>query len=159
MVQSAVLGILAPCSLHHVRLLGRQALELDSPCASRVNGGDMSDRERLVVPVRTAVATTVNLLVDRSYQTLASMTRGRWLTAQQLQEGVDEYGRMLVRVPESDLDDLDVVQMAGSEPATFHVVVPLWTDEEGRSDLALELRLVENFPDALSVEVTDLHVL
>lgn len=45
-----------------------------------------------------------------------------------------------------------------AELVTFHVVVPLWSEEEGRSDLALELRLIESLPDALSVEITDLHV-
>lgn len=41
----------------------------------------MSDRDRLAVPIRTAVATAVNLLVDRQYDVLEKMTGGRWLTA------------------------------------------------------------------------------
>jgi hypothetical protein len=41
----------------------------------------------------------------------------------------------------------------------MHVAAPLWTAEEGRSDLTLELRLIEFAPEAYEVEIEDLHVL
>lgn len=36
--------------------------------------------------------------------------------------------------------------------------MPLWTIEEGRSDLSLELTLVEN-DKTISIELDDIHVL
>lgn len=47
----------------------------------------------------------------------------------------------------------------GSEPQAYSVVAPLWTQEEGRSDLSLELTLVDRFSGAYDVEVDSLHVL
>lgn len=36
---------------------------------------------------------------------------------------------------------------------------PLWTEDEGLSDLTLELRLVEAYPSAFETEITGLHVM
>jgi hypothetical protein len=41
----------------------------------------------------------------------------------------------------------------------LHVAVPLGTDEEGRSDLTLELHLTELAAGVFETEVLDLHVL
>jgi hypothetical protein len=53
---------------------------------------------------------------------------------------------------------LDIVRIAGSVPPAWSVRANLWTKEEGRSDLTLELtiRQVEN---SYEVELDDLHVL
>lgn len=101
----------------------------------------------------------VGLLVRGEYEVLHSMTGGRWLTAKQMRDGVVEYGRTLVAPPATAWNDIDAVQADGVDPATFHVVMPLWTLEEGMSDLSLELRLIETYPDALDVEITSIHVL
>ena len=49
--------------------------------------------------------------------------------------------------------------MRDSDPAAFSVVVDLWTAEEGRSDLTLELELVDRFEGAYDVMIQNLHVL
>lgn len=109
--------------------------------------------------LRTAVSAIVGLLVDGSYDVVEAMTRGRRLSAASLREAVDGYARTLVPVPPASLDGLDVVRIEGSGPAAFHVVVELWTQEEGRSDLSLELRLTDLYGGAYDIEVLDLHVL
>jgi len=87
-----------------------------------------------------------------------ALARAR-LSAGTLREVVEGYGRALAPVPEGGLDHLDVVRIEGSEPAAFHVVVELWTEEEGRSDLSLELRLTDLYGGAYDIEVLGLHVL
>lgn len=109
--------------------------------------------------IRTAVAVVIGLLVDGSYETVEAMTRGRTLSAGHLREAVEGYGRKLTPVPHGFLDRLDVVRIEESEPAAFHVVVDLWTEDEGRSDLSLELRLTDLFDGAFDVEILGLHVL
>lgn len=86
------------------------------------------------------------------------MTRGRRLSAEELRGAVAGHGRTLVPLPPEELDSLDVVEIAGAEPAAYSVVVDLWT-EEGRSDLSLELRLVDRDDGAFEVEVMDVRVL
>lgn len=39
-----------------------------------------------------------------------------------------------------------------------HVAVEMWTKQEGRSDLTLELHLREVAPDAWEPRILDLHV-
>jgi hypothetical protein len=41
----------------------------------------------------------------------------------------------------------------------IHVAVPLWTSEEGRSDLTLELRLTEFAPELHRATLLNVHVL
>ena len=109
--------------------------------------------------LKTAVGAIIGLLVDGSYDVVEAMTRGRRLSADSLRRAVEGYGRTLASIPPDSLDRLDVVQIEGSEPAAFHVLVEMWTEEEGRSDLTLELRMTDLYGGAYDVEVLDLHVL
>lgn len=118
----------------------------------------MDAKKELVGPIRTAVNIAVNLLVMGEYEALEALTRGRLLSAPLLRRAVADYRHQLVSPPESALTDLDVVQAPDIDPPTFHVVFPLWTEDEGESDLTLELRLVEAYPNAFETEITSLHV-
>jgi len=71
-----------------------------------------------------------------------------------------------LRIPEDEVDpgDLDVVPIdpaAWSRPdrREFAVHVPLWTREEGPSDLSLELTLVDAQDGNFAVEVDNIEVL
>jgi hypothetical protein len=119
----------------------------------------MDDSVRLHTQLKTAVSIAVNLLVRGEYEALDRLTSGRLVSANLLRRAVEEYGKTLVEPPRSAWDEIDAVQAPDLKPATFHVVFPLWTKEEGPSDLTLELRLVEAYPGALETEVVDLHVL
>jgi hypothetical protein len=119
----------------------------------------MDDIERLDSQIRTAVSIAVNLLVRAKFDTLASMTRDRWLNADQLRKAVGDYPHRLVPPPESAWNEIDVVQARDLEPATFLIDFPLWTEDEERSDLVLQLRLVEEYPGAFESEIAGIHVL
>jgi hypothetical protein len=82
------------------------------------------------------------------------------LTAEQLRQAVEEYGRELQKPPEVVFDNLDVNGIEGAIPRAWWVLVDLWTVEEGRSDLTLELRLTDNTGGELyDIEINNLHVL
>ena len=109
--------------------------------------------------MQAVVVMLTNLLVAGDYETAAAMTRGRQLSAADLERAVSEYGRTLVRVPSEALEDFEIYQVQDAEPPTFELVVDLWTHEEGRSDLTLELTLVDRFDGAYDVSIQNLHVL
>ena len=109
--------------------------------------------------MQAVVVMLTNLLVARDYETAAAMTRGRRLSAADLERAISEYGQTLVRLPPEALEDFEIYQVQDTEPPTFELVVDLWTREEGRSDLTLELELVDRFNGAYEVSIQSLHVL
>jgi len=107
-------------------------------------------------PIEVAARIVVGLLVGRKYDVIEALTRGTRLSAADLRAAVEDYGRSLVEVPDGEWRQ-DIAPM--EEPGSFHVIVDLWTAEEGRSDLSLELRVRDRYHGAFEVEVLDLHVL
>lgn len=71
---------------------------------------------------------------------------------------VEDYGRTLVRPPLGAYADLDVVRVTGAAEPTWSVRAPLWTKEEGRSGLTLELSVTLG-SDGPDVTLDDLRVL
>ncbi len=90
---------------------------------------------------------------------LAARTRPSRLSAAELAAAIEDYGRTLTPVLPNSLDDLDIVELEDAETPTYHVVVELWTEEEGRSDLTLELLLTDRYGGAYDIEIRNLHVL
>ena len=66
---------------------------------------------------------------------------------------------LVCELPSVALAAIDVVAISASNPHRWSVVVPLWTVEEGRSDLSLELTLEDSGKESYEVEIDDLHVL
>lgn len=111
-----------------------------------------------MTPVETAVRVIVDLLVRGDYATIEAVTQGKRLNADQLERAMDEYGRTLVPPTDAWWASVQVTAISGPASAV-HVAAPLWTAEEGLSDLTLELRLQESIPGVFDTEVLDLHVL
>ena len=109
--------------------------------------------------IRDTVRRLVEMLVVGDYHGLERASQGRRLTAEQLRQAVEEYGRELRMPPELVFDDLDVVGIEGAAPRAWSVLVDLWTVEEGRSDLTLELVLTETGGEQYDIQIWDLHVL
>ena len=53
----------------------------------------------------------------------------------------------------------DFETIENSDPTVYSVTADLYTEEEGKSDLALELRLTDVYDGAYETEVMDLRVL
>lgn len=110
-------------------------------------------------PLETAIRVIIDLLIRGEYEAIDMLTRGRRLSAAALEGAVSSYGRKLAMPPDSWMDIVDIVPIDEGEQAKFFAAVPLWTVEEGRSDLTLELRLSEFAPQVYDTEVLDLRVL
>jgi hypothetical protein len=105
------------------------------------------------------VRSIVGMLVARDYAGIERETEGQRLTAAELENGVAEYGRTLVMPPEHAFQKIDVVQVTAPGPRRWSIRFDLWSAEEGRSDLSLEMTIIERADGTLMVEVDDLHVL
>lgn len=110
--------------------------------------------------LETAVRVIVDLLVREEFGAVEAVTRGQCLSAAELALAVNCYGRTLAK-PKDNWWSSVVVTALSETRSAFHVAAPLWTVEEGRSDLTLELQLKESdsVPGVFDVQVLDLHVL
>lgn len=109
--------------------------------------------EQLKDPVRKVI----ELLVSRQYAKVEAITGGIRLKAPEIAGAIAEYGRKLIPVPEQGLDLMDVVRVHGALPPKWTARIPLWTEEEGRSDLSVELTLIKDGQD-FKIELDDIHV-
>lgn len=80
------------------------------------------------------------------------------LTADDVRQVIRDYGRTIVEPPPEAYDDLDAVEVQDAKQPTWSVQASLWSKEEGRSDLTLEVTASQS-GDRWEVELDDLHVL
>lgn len=104
-----------------------------------------------------AIRRLVDDLAGGNHASIEADGRIGRLTQVELKRAIAEYGRTLVPLPSDGLDTADVYP-SDRAPREFAVDLPLWTVEEGRSDLTLSLTVVES-DDGAAVAIDDLHVL
>ena len=100
----------------------------------------------------------VLLLVQGNYFEIERLTQGVRLNATALEQAVVDYGRKLI-IPREGCLTADIVEIEGSWPKAWSINVPLFTLEEGFSDLTLSLTVRELELGNYQVEIDDLHVL
>jgi hypothetical protein len=108
------------------------------------------------LPFVPVVRELVGLLVEGNFAEVERRSTGR-LSAAELATAVSEYPGTLVPLPAASTELWDITRH--HDGGGWAVVVPLWTREEGRSDLSLELTVREGSTGKLRVEVDNLHVL
>ena len=99
----------------------------------------------------------VEALVRGDFDSLEADGRAGRVGVDGLRRSITEYGRTLVVLPDEAFDLVEA-GMVTARPGEWWIVVPMWTDEEGQSDLSLELVAIPT-DDGHRLEVTDLHVL
>lgn len=109
--------------------------------------------------LRKTVVHVQRLLVNGDYGELERVTGGSRLSKEEMEEAVADYGRQLVMPPEPEIGVRSIVQIQDAVPPQWSIYVDLWTKEEGRSDLTLEITLSDLPGDLYAVEVDGIHVL
>ena len=99
------------------------------------------------------------MVAHGEYAALEKLSGGVRVGAADLERAVREYGRTLMVPPPGSEPELDIVEIRNARPRAWFVDVPLWSREEGRSDLTLQLKLVAAPAGGYRVEIDDLHVL
>jgi hypothetical protein len=110
--------------------------------------------EQLKEPVYQVIA----LLVAGKYAELETLTHGVRLKAKDIATAVADHGKRLVSPPDDGFKLMNVVEVKNARPRQWSIATPLWTQEEGRSDLTVELTLIER-QNSFVIELDDLHVL
>ncbi len=109
--------------------------------------------------VSTAVRALAGHIVQGEYDDAVARCDASRLTADRLRAIILGYGRTLTAPPADAYDNLDAVPISDPSRRAWSVRVPLWTREEGRSDLTIELTVVLDASGRARVELDDLHVL
>lgn len=107
--------------------------------------------------IRRTVEKVYELLVQRKYSALEKLTGGVRLSAKEIEDAVNEYPHALQSPPAGA--PIDVVEITNSSPRAWSIRVDAYTEREGRSDLTLELTVIEDSSGTLRVELDGLHVL
>jgi hypothetical protein len=89
-----------------------------------------------------------DLLARREYDAFVARCASSRLSARDIADAIDEYGRTVVSAPRDSYTGISIVRVSVATTPTWHITAPLWTQEEGRSDLCVELTvsLVDDEP-------------
>jgi hypothetical protein len=112
-----------------------------------------------VVPeaFRDPIRDLVDALVHGDFDALDKDGRSGRVGGGGLRRSIGEYGGTLAELPDEAFDLAEAGRIT-ERPDGWWIVVPMWTAEEGRSDLSLKLVALPT-QDGHRLEVTDLHVL
>lgn len=109
--------------------------------------------------IEGAVRAVVDLLVAGDYVAIERSDEGGLVSAEEIGTAVAEYGRTLATPEEGWFDAVALTRAVDSSRPRFHADVPLWTVEDGRSDLTLELQITELVSGGYATTVLGIHVL
>jgi len=101
------------------------------------------------------IESLVNALVDRQFDLVESDGRAGRVGAEGLRQALSEYGRTLVALPPGWLSLVDEYPLDDGTGTAYDV--PLWTHEEGRSDLTLSVTIINGLAPRIATD--DLRVL
>ena len=106
-----------------------------------------------------AIQRIVVLIAERQYEEAVQFCRGSRLNAEDIKGAVVTYGRTIVPLPQTARSLTSSIRISKAVPPRWSVVVPLFTIEEDRSDLSLELTISEPEPGCPTIQLDGLHVL
>jgi hypothetical protein len=107
--------------------------------------------------LRLIVRRVVTKLVDGDFVDAVAECDSSRLSANDLERVIREYGRTFVEPPPNAYTDLDIVVVSSADLPTWSVRAPLWSREEGQSDLTLKLT-VRKDRGKWSADLDDLRV-
>ncbi|HEY4341677.1 MAG TPA: hypothetical protein VGM97_17165 [Steroidobacteraceae bacterium] len=87
--------------------------------------------------VTVAVRNLVDLISEGHYAEAIQMCSASRLSPADIEKAIHLYGKTFVRSPPDFFKLLDTVEIDASFPPAWSVQSPLWTVEEGRSDLTV----------------------
>jgi len=109
--------------------------------------------------IKTTVRHMVNFLVNGDYKSVERISKGCRLTEQEIADAVSDYGETFIMPPDAAFDNLDIIKQDSENQRSWSVNVDLWTNESGKSDLTLELTLIDSGKQICDVEINGIHAL
>jgi hypothetical protein len=105
---------------------------------------------------RTIIEEIVNNISLNNYKAIEDKGQNGKVDIKDLERVIKEYGCTIIPLPEKAFSKAEVYKM--KDESRLDVYIPLWTEEEGRSDLTLSLSCYYNGNNN-KVEINDLEVL
>lgn len=100
----------------------------------------------------------IQMLVNAEYGEVVKYTNGKRLSKEEIEYAINDYGFTIITPPDSAYDGLDVIEVDNPIQREWSIRTPLWTKEEGRSDLSIELSMIEENEEGLRVELDNIIV-
>lgn len=105
----------------------------------------------------------MELFVEKRYSEIAGWSKNIRLTADEIKEAIDDYGRgqKVVSPPPDFLNHVDFMQIADADDGRkqWYVVFDLWMDKDGKSDLSVELTFIDSPEECYDIEVDNIHMM
>ena len=95
----------------------------------------------------------VACLANKDYQATQELTLSDSVPVQDIQRRMEEYGNEIIPLPTNAFDLAQVYQVTDKQ---IDIFLPLWSREEGRSDLTLCLSCIK---EENKIKINDLEVL
>ena len=106
------------------------------------------------------VSILVDMLVACDYDGAEKLTGSRRLAAGDMRRVINQYGRTLVALPNDAWAHATVLPISTSDDGeAWSVTLPVWTAEEGRSDLEIETRLDARPDGRETIQLDNIRVL
>ncbi len=106
-----------------------------------------------------AIVRLVEALVAGDYDRVMRLAPRSNVTAEELRQEIERSGCSLSPLPVHAVPLIDYVLVVQALPPTWSVVVPLFTEKSGPSDLSLELTMVEHGLGQHEIQIDGLHAL
>lgn len=97
-----------------------------------------------------------SLLLSQKYNDLVIFTNGIRMTSDEIKESIIEYGYQLIPYPEKI--ELDIVEVDDRNPKEWSVIAPIFTAQEGCSDLSIELSVIDNNKSIYTAQLDNIRV-
>jgi tRNA U34 5-methylaminomethyl-2-thiouridine-forming methyltransferase MnmC len=99
----------------------------------------------------------VTKLACGKYEEVVAACAVTRLSADDLREVIADYGKTFIVPPTDRYEGFDALFLPSFETPTWSVRAPLWSKEEGRSDLELQLT-IHREGESFAIELDNLHV-
>ena len=100
----------------------------------------------------------VTMLVAHHFAAFEAWSNEVTLKQEHMHQALREYPGSLVMPPGSTIPHLNVIAVTNTRPTRWSVDIPLWTEEEGRSALTLQVTMMESANELMDVEIDNIHV-
>lgn len=97
--------------------------------------------------MRDSVLSILSQLAEGEYQGMANLSGRDGFSAERIRHAIESYGHTLIEPPHEALQNIVISEVVDADERQYRAVTPLWTKQEGKSRLHLELGFREFMKD------------
>ena len=108
--------------------------------------------------IEAIVRAVIWQLVSKDYEGLVKRYPKSQMTADEIRAGIEQYPATFIMPPTSGYEKfLHRYQIENVDYPAWHIDAPLWSEQEGRSDLEIHLR-IEFIDEAPQITIRNVRV-